>query len=384
MKKTVTELLVKGLLLFSILTVLQGIDAFESINRIWLAVISVVLLMRLFTYKYSPMQILVLGVTFVIHLIALIYTEFPLYNVNMLFYFLLWVLLYLFIFKSKETVSKILANSTSYLKTILWVWTIIVGISAFLPSCYKDNYFISFTGSSFRFMPSVLIIAALAMYMVISRKDKRYNCFLILPVYAAFMNQSRTYFGVFIVFFVMYLYMRVKTKKNFYLLLLPLLILGMFLIVVGGISDKLEATQYTDNSYFDYWGTITSGRTVFWVWDLEAFFDLPFLQQFVGNGFNFVYDVNASNMAAIWAHNDFINLLMNFGYIGVAIYLWIYFKMTNAFLPKGKQIPFMVKACFHGAVFINSMFNMSYTYFCAVIAYPIFLYVINERYVAIR
>ena len=380
-KQTITSLLIKGLLVFSILTILQGVNYLEDINKIWLAIISSVILMRLYTYHYTPMQLLVLGMTFVLHLIALYFTDFPLYHLNILFYFLLWMLLYLYIIKSKDTIGCILAHSDRYIRLVLWVWTLIVGISALFPSSYRENYFISLTGSSFRLMPSVLVISALAMYMVISKKNKKYNAFLILPMFAAFMNQSRTYFGIFIIFYVMYLYMRVKSKKNFYLMLLPLLMIGMLFVIIGGISDKIAETQYTENSYFDYWGTITSGRTIFWKYDIEAFFALPFWQQFVGNGFNFVYDVSGMYMNnPVWAHNDIINLLMNFGYIGVALYLWVYCKMVGVFWPKNNNIPLFVKACFHGAVFINSMFNMSYTYFCAVIAYPLFLYVIEARY----
>ena len=174
--------------------------------------------------------------------------------------------------------------------------------------------------------------------------------------------------------------MRVKSKRNFYLLLLPLGFLTLLLMAISGIGDKIQATQYTGKSYHDFWATISSGRTVFWKWDLEAFFALPFWQQFVGNGFNFAYEVTEKHLVALWAHNDIIHLLMNFGYIGVAIYLWAYVQLTKAFLPRNNQVPRMVRFLFHSAVWFNSMMNMSYTYLCAVIAYPLFLCAIAERY----
>lgn len=379
-RATITELLVKGIMLFSILTVIQGISIFENINKLWIVIISCLLVVRLCTYKYNTNQVIMLFLASVLHIIAVYFTDFPLEQVNILFYFALWVMIFIFFSKSKRKIIEILDQTDGYILAVLWTWTVVVGVSALLPFCYKDKYFVSFTGSSFRLMPAVLIIAALAMYMAISRNDKRYELFLILPTYAAFMNQSRTYFGVYILFLMMYIYMRFKSKRMFYTMLIPIALVIGLLMAAGGIMDKILATQYKSTSYFDFWGTITSGRTVFWLWDLEAFFALPFWQQFVGNGFNFVYDVNGANMSRIWAHNDIINLLMNFGYIGVMIYLWVYFLMIKKFWPKGNRIPLEVKVMFHGAVFINSMMNMSYTYLCAMISYPLFLCVIAERY----
>lgn len=377
---TFTELILKGLLLFSIFTVIQGIEAFESINRIWFASLTFAVISRLVVYRYTSKEIAVFFTTLVIHAIALYFTEFPLVNTNMLFYFLFWVILYVFFAKSKERILRILDKNGNFIRTVICVWTAIVGVSVFLPSCYVDRYFYSFAGHSFRLMPAVLIITALTMYMSIHKRDRRYEWFLVLPTYAAFMNKSRVYFAIYVLIVLMYLYMRVKRKRSFYMLLIPLCGIMLGLMMITGISDKLESVRYTEQSYFDFWGTITNGRTEFWVWDIEAFFALPFWQQFVGNGFNFVYDVNRKNMAEIWAHNDIINVLMNFGYIGAVIYLWSFNKLVRAFWQKGNAIPSLIKFLFLGAVFLNSMFNMSYTYLCAMISYPLFLCVIASRY----
>jgi hypothetical protein len=376
-----TELVVKGLLLFPIFTVLQGISIFDSINRIWLIIVCIALLGRLLTYRYSVQEFLVLIVTLVLHVIAIAYTEFPLYNFNMLFYFLLWVLLYVYFAKSKDRIMQILEYSHAYINVVLWCWTVLVGVSIFLPSCYNGSYFFSFAGSSFRLMPATLIIAALAMYMVIRYDDSRYTLFLVIPTYAAFMNQSRTYFGVYVVFLLMYLFMRVRSKKNFYLLLGPFVAAVIGLMLISGIADKIEAVWRTGVTPEKFLSAFTNARTVFWKWDMEAFFDLPVWQQFVGNGFNFAFDVTKQHQdKAIWAHNDIINMLMNFGYIGAMIYIWAYFKLTNSFFKQLPNVPVFVKVLFHGAVFLNSMMNMSYTYFCSVIAYPIFLLVIAKKY----
>ena len=218
------------------------------------------------------------------------------------------------------------------------------------------------------------------MYMSVKNEDKRYNLFLILPTYAAFMNSSRTYFAVYFVFLVMYIYMVFKSKKLFYALLVPFALLVLFIMSLSGIADKIASTTYVEGAYLGFWGTITSGRSIFWKYDIEAFFDLPVWQQFVGNGFNFIYEVNARHFARIWGHNDIINIAMNFGYIGIIIYLWIFNKLLKSYHMRSRQIPWLVKCTFLGAVFINSMMNMSYTYMCAMISYALFLCVIEEKY----
>lgn len=379
-KTTFTELIFKGFLLFSIFTVVQGVPGFDSVNRIWIAMMSIAIVFRMLQYKYTVTEFLVLLLTIVIHLIALMFTDFPLVHTNVLFYLLLWVVLYLFFAKGKNKIIATMESSSQYIDGILWIWTILVGISAFMPSSYKDNYFFSFCDSSFRLMPTTLMIMGLSMYRAISAKSAKYYWFLLLPTYAGLMNQSRTYFGVYFCFLVMFAYMQFNNKKMFYAVIIPVASIFVTLSAIAGIGDKFEAVQYTNTSYFDYWGTITNGRTIFWEMDLKAFFALPFWQQFVGNGFNFVYDVNAAGFAKIWAHNDIINLLMNFGYIGVWIYLWVFFEMNNVYLRGNDRIPLLVRVLFHIAVFINSMWNMSYTYTCAVIAYPLILCAINKKY----
>ena len=379
-KTTFTELIVKGLMLFSIFTVVQGLTLFDGVNRMWIAAISVALVFKVMEFKYTASQLMMMVLTVLIHVVALYFTEFPMVHVNMLFYFLLWVLIYVFFSKGKNKILKILERSDAYINMILWVWTILVGISALIPSCYQGNYFFSFTGSSFRLMPSVLIITALAMYMAVKCGRKIYNLFLILPTYAALMNQSRTYFGVYFLFLLMYTYMEFKRKKTFLVMIIPIAVILVGLMMVSGIADKIMTVKYTDLSYFDFWGTITNGRTIFWRYDIEAFFELPLWQRFVGNGFNFVYDVNRRNFAEIWAHNDLINILMNFGYIGAVIYSWVFVFMIKTFGFNKKEIPLLVKILFLCAVFVNSMFNMSYTYLCAMISYPLFLCLIGEKY----
>lgn len=381
-KITLTELVCCTLCLFAPFTVLQGISAFEKVNRIWMIATSFLLCVHFIMMKYNYKEILVLYITLILHVAAFGFTDGALYSVNIVFYFALWVLTYMFFAKTKKQLSNFLDRQKGILDGILVFWTVLVGFSALLPSSYEDGYFLSFTGNSFRLMPSALLVIALTTCMRISTGNRKYGYFLLLPLYTTFMGESRTYLLINCSFVLLYIYMTVKNKRRFYRLLIPILaVFGVF-VILGGIADKIGASLGS-NAYWDAidpWAQFTSGRSVFWRWDIEAFFDLPLWQQFVGNGFNFVYDVNGSHMTKIWAHNDYINILMNFGYIGFVIYNWVFFRMIRTYWPKNSGVPKVVRYLFLGVVFFNSMFNMSYTYLCAMIAYPIMLVAITARY----
>ena len=102
---TITEIVLNTMLVFSVISVIRGIPALEDINKIWIALLSAVLVLRLSCYRYTARQVLVLCGTLLVHVIALLFTDFPLYHTNILFYFMLWVLIYLFFVKSRDQIS---------------------------------------------------------------------------------------------------------------------------------------------------------------------------------------------------------------------------------------------------------------------------------------
>lgn len=382
-KIKITDTVMECFLLFSMLTILQNFSIFFHINKIWMSISLFLLVYSVLKNKMRLKFIILLLFAFILHIIAIYYSDGYFYHFNMIFYFAIWILFYLFCILNKKRIISFIENKRKFNNMLIYSWCIIVSISVFIPSCYSiewggDKYFNSFAGSVFRLMPTALIITSLIINYYLETKRKIYLLLLLIPTYSAFMGGSRTYFGIYILFILLFVYLIFNSKKKFFLSLAPLIVIFLFLISISGIGNKIEATQYTSKSYFDYWGTITNGRSIFWGWDLEAFFKLPIWQQFIGNGFNFVYEVNGSHNVFLWAHNDFINLLMNFGYIGLFIYFYIFIQMYKVYIPK--RTPFLVRFLFLSGVFINSMFNMSYTYLCATISYPLFLIIINKKY----
>ena len=83
----------------------------------------------------------------------------------------------------------------------------------------------------------------------------------------------------------------------------------------------------------------TSGRSLFWAVDLKAFASGNLLQILFGRGFDYVYELNAQMVnQKIWAHDDFIHLLLGGGFLAFGIYVYIILEFFKKRLMKQKKI----------------------------------------------
>ena len=188
MKIKVLDGTVNAFLLFSVLTLFQAIPGLENVNKIWMIITIGLLLYDLVITKQRKIDVLIILITLILHCIAIFYTRMPLYSVNMLFYYLIWVLFYTFCKNQREDIIRSLENNSQFIDFLLVFWNLVVFISALIPSCYGHawggaKYFNSFTGSVFRLMPSALIITGLAAFLYIQTNNKRYLLYFTMPAY---------------------------------------------------------------------------------------------------------------------------------------------------------------------------------------------------------
>lgn len=113
--------------------------------------------------------------------------------------------------------------------------------------------------------------------------------------------------------FIIVLYYYFDEKKKFYFSLFPIIMILALVVCASSVMNRFtSAVDYTGNTlskYYDFWGVVTSGRSVFWVDMMDAFWSTDLIHRLLGNGFHFVYTVRN-----FWAHNDFIQLLLTFGF----------------------------------------------------------------------
>ncbi|WP_407314678.1 O-antigen ligase family protein [Desulfosporosinus sp. SB140] len=383
MKINIQVLLFRLLLLFTLTTIFQVY--LDAINKILFGVSMVLLLFLILNKKAIYKEMLIFILLIIFHVFALFFTEFPLYNLNDLFYFVFWVLYSLYVVKNQESIIKYLLNDKKFIINLIRVWNLIVLISIPLPSSYKidwggERYFTSFAENIFRLAPTALGIMTLVLFAMIAYKRKRHIIYTILPMFCFYMGGSRTYLGVGLLMFIIIWYIFCPKRSMFYLTIVPIAFLAVSLIAYSATQSKILATSYTSNSYYDFWGTVTSGRSVFWRADLEAYLNSGIIHQLFGNGFNFVYDVNARITGSyIWAHNDFIQILTTFGLLGLLLYLYSIKAVFRGLLYR-LQIPFLLKILIFVIWGFNAFFNMFYTYFCSMISLPLLMVIVNYSY----
>ena len=165
-------------------------------------------------------------------------------------------------------------------------------------------------------------------------------------------------------------YCTLNSNKKFVLTCVPFLLVVSLILLNSSVMDKLSATTYSNSSYFDLWGTITSGRSIFWAADIKSFFESSFLTKLFGQGFNSIYEINYKAFGGkVWAHNDFIQCLISHGLIGLVLYIMVMFRIFRT-LKKSNTSLFLCTLVIVIWLF-NAMFNMFYTYFCSILAFPI-------------
>lgn len=71
------------------------------------------------------------------------------------------------------------------------------------------------------------------------------------------------------------------------------------------------------------YGSISSGRNILWEIDVKHFKNSGFMKKILGNGIDFPYNLHLKEYGeAIWSHNDFFNILIANGILGLVIYVY--------------------------------------------------------------
>ena len=311
------------------------------------------------------------------YLFVLIVTEYPLTNSNLLFYYPYFIFFSFFITEHLAMMKRWIIRSRKFIYGVLKLWTILVAVSIFLPSSYhvKEGgalYFGSFCGSIFRLGPSAVMIQSMALICQTVFKDKKALLYMGVPMFCYYTGSSRTYLLVGLCILAVSWYMT-TTKKMFWSTAIPLAGMLFVLIMISPLGEKIRYTL-DEKNYGDFWFRITSSRSVLWAENLSHWNGSSVLKRLCGNGIDFTYDTTGH-----WGHNDFVEILCSFGLLGILTYCYaVYYMVRNIW--KDIKVPFVVVAGALGAWFFNAMLNMFYTYFCAMLAFPIMLLAIREKY----
>lgn len=372
MKVNKRVLFYRVIMLFPITTLFSYY--FDAINKVLFAAVFLTLIY--IGYRRIKKSVLVtVFVLTVVYFATIFKTGTIPYNINELFYFPFMILYLVYSNDHTKELEEYLIEDKKYINCVMNIWTILTLVSFALPSSYTvewggARYFGSYCKTIWRLAPTCVFLMALSIVGINLYKNKRYFLYSIIPFVAILAGGSRTYFVVALCLILVAWYCVLNSSKKFILTCIPFLLIVLLVLLNSSVVNKFLATTYSNSSYFDLWGTITNGRSIFWAADIDSFIKSPVITKLFGQGFNSIYEINYKAFGGkVWAHNDFIQCLISHGLIGLILYLMVMFRVFRNL--QKNNVSLFICALVVMIWLFNAMFNMFYTYFCSILSFPI-------------
>ena len=372
--------------LFASSTLLQGFPALDALNRVFIILILFVIAIGIFLNKMKASSFFMILLAIVLTLIsALHYVGVGL--INNIMYLGFWVLFFEYMGNHYDGFIKSLRENIDIVHIFVLLWTMLVIASFFYPGAYRSKwggeYFRSFATGAHRMASVCPTILAAAVLLARLKNKKRFLLYLLLPIILILISGARTYLGVAFLFAICLYYSYCPNKRMFYYTVLPVTIIMITVVYFSPMWDKMMYTTTTIGAHGDteqFLRRFTSGRTYVWVATFEYFFNLSLWRQIVGDGADATIRVIYSAFGQeFFAHNDFINILVCNGCLGIIAYLSSFLSFTR-FAFRRTNTPLLVKTGILSMWFFNAMFNQAYTYPAFVLAMPLLLYALTIRY----
>jgi O-antigen ligase len=115
----------------------------------------------------------------------------------------------------------------------------------------------------------------------------------------------------------------------------------------------------------------TNGRTAFWAIDLQAYLQGNLFYKIFGHGFDYIYYINQTRYGLrIWAHNDFINVLLCNGILGIITYFYSYICIFREAWKNLKKLDAILLSLFLVIIaLINGLFVYQHYLYSFIIIY---------------
>ena len=311
-------------------------------------------------------------------IVAFAFTKEEIFVTNEIAYYIIFGFYVLYFLNSMDKLPTYIERYKKYMLFICSLWHVVVLISIPFPSSWNGKIFQSFAGDTFRLAPSAMLIMGISLLFVVYFK-KKYVGFSFLPFLSIILGSSRTYMAVGLALMVLILYFSIRRRITYLGVLLVFGVAALVIIMNSAMGDKILG-GFEHNEYLDPLAQFTSGRSNFWKDNLDAFAAQPWHNKLLGCGYNFVRQQSVTDLRpqGIWAHNDFIQVLLTFGYVGLATYLCLVVALFKRIFTR--KVPFVVKFSMLFIWFFNAMFNMVYTYMCATISLYLMVMAIEMYY----
>lgn len=355
-----------SMLLYPLCVTVRKVSIFDFVGKAVLVVMLFSLLILFCIKRQDKSSWLILALTAAMHIFEFAYPVSQKETFTTYLMYAVWVIFFLYLQNNYGSFFDAANKQQAAINSTVIIWEIIVIVSAFFPSSYEHtwgegSYFISFSNTSFELAPAASLVFAFVIFCYACDGNARKAVLLsAVPVVCSFASGSRTYLVVIALEVLILAMMIIKSKLALIAFIVIALIAGIGLLSMTNIWTKFaNAFQYSNNSS-SFWSVFTSGRDAFWRADMDAFGKGGMVNQLFGYGFSYVYEVNESVFGnRIYAHNDFINILLTFGWAGLIPY---FFAFGKSVLMLGRQMERGFLFSILAIWLFNAVFNMTYVY----------------------
>lgn len=355
-----------SMLLYPLCVTVRKVSIFDFVGKAVLVIMLFSLLILFCIKRQDKSSWLILALTAAMHIFEFAYPVSQKETFTTYLMYAVWVIFFLYLQNNYGSFFDAANKQQAAINSTVIIWEIIVIVSAFFPSSYEHtwgegSYFISFSNTSFELAPAASLVFAFVIFCYACDGNARKAVLLsAVPVVCSFASGSRTYLVVIALEVLILAMMIIKSKLALIAFIVIALIAGIGLLSMTNIWTKFaNAFQYSNNSS-SFWSVFTSGRDAFWRADMDAFGKGGMVNQLFGYGFSYVYEVNESVFGnRIYAHNDFINILLTFGWAGLIPY---FFAFGKCVLMLGRQMERGFLFSILAIWLFNAVFNMTYVY----------------------
>ena len=331
-KYSISDLLYIFILLYALSTTAQDLYSIP-LNRIWTGGMIVCMLYVIFHASYKS-NMLCLGILSIVGIWTSLLAENITQNLNDYIY-LFTATLWLMFMADKSNRIKLCraANRNRVLtKGIIIASYAIILFSLLTKSGFSQQwgtspYFVGFAGTQHSMASSMCLITAIFLLFAGEKSFSWWNLVVCMfGVYIVLETGARTFIVPICILAIYYIRKNVKNSILKTIIYSIGILVAIYMLLHTSMLNKFQFVSSGGNMAVNSVDGFTSGRSLFWTIDLQAFANGNIINVLLGRGFDYVYALNARTVnQRIWAHNDFIHLLLGGGLCAFAVYMFSIF-----------------------------------------------------------
>lgn len=195
-------------------------------------------------------------------------------------------------------------------------------------------------------------------WIFLVKKEAIRNFLLFVIFLAAIISAKRSAILICILIAIVYIWFNyIKNKKSHAIIRIAIPIIFIVCIYFFISNVMSSRSEYVFSRFSSISEDKGSGRDIVWRNVLDTYSKSPVLEKIIGHGHNSAIIVNRGHNIDLSAHNDFLEVLFDYGIIGLILYLLLHIYLIKRlfFLKRNKSELFLPYLASYITMFIMSM-----------------------------